>query len=687
MSDPTNDNTTDCPICLCPIPSEPWGVCTPCGHPYHRECWNQVVASHAASGTGGNGRRGKRKNASCAICNGATRGFVPVFLDLGNHDDDSGGGEVAMAKSGGDNGVIDLDGDENNELVEELVDEWDRLWQELKILCACVEDANENEGRGNSADAGDVIDVTDSISDRYVADICATIDLTQHSPPQPEQVQSQTQSSSSDQGLAATELEQFQRRQGRIQKILQRLKCIHDKILSIQQSSTQHSSSPSSNNRKMQRLKSKVLNLQSTNTNLSSQTKSLQTTNDGLTTKFDKLQETVLERTIECERSKSQHSTLQTQFRSMEDSYQKHICKSTLVRETLQDKIAKLQSEFQKMQTQAGLDDVKEMDEIRRNYSKMSQEVHDVKGKNARLETESKRKDREWEVRCGREKEKCEGLKHRLERLLESSGSRGTAKCGGLMEGGGRLGEEEGSVEDDTSFTSWYGKARGSSVHFEAAAAHRKTASSTKTNFDRVRSKITSLGRGEFSTKASADEASSASEGNTKKQATRLQTASSSTKTNGSVQRSSKAMDALDRASSRKFTTQLKRPHQREHQRQSSLQSTGSRVGTAAAAEGQQQASDNASTDGVQLMMRTASRSSKKRRHGGSSSNISNAKNDEDISGRKGSIENREQEERGAMMSESTSSKSAKKTNRVSAEVRKKGNISSFFKPVINLDV
>jgi len=67
--------TSDCPICLCPIPSEPWGVCTPCGHPYHRECWDQVVANHS-------GRRNKIKGAPCAVCKGCSQGFVPVFLTL-----------------------------------------------------------------------------------------------------------------------------------------------------------------------------------------------------------------------------------------------------------------------------------------------------------------------------------------------------------------------------------------------------------------------------------------------------------------------------------------------------------------------------------------------------------------------------------------------------------------------------
>eukprot|EP00574_Skeletonema_japonicum_P008126 CAMPEP_0201733020 /NCGR_PEP_ID=MMETSP0593-20130828/30427_1 /ASSEMBLY_ACC=CAM_ASM_000672 /TAXON_ID=267983 /ORGANISM="Skeletonema japonicum, Strain CCMP2506" /LENGTH=72 /DNA_ID=CAMNT_0048226097 /DNA_START=28 /DNA_END=246 /DNA_ORIENTATION=+ len=46
--------TQDCPICLEKI-SNPWGVCSPCGHPLHRNCWDQLVDS---------GRGGRR----CPVC-------------------------------------------------------------------------------------------------------------------------------------------------------------------------------------------------------------------------------------------------------------------------------------------------------------------------------------------------------------------------------------------------------------------------------------------------------------------------------------------------------------------------------------------------------------------------------------------------------------------------------------------
>ena len=71
-----------------------------------------------------------------------------------------------------------------------------------------------------------------------------------------------------------------------------------------------------------------------------------------------------------------------------------------------------------------------------------------------------------------------------------------------------------------------------------------------------------------------------------------------------SKQRSRKAMDALDRASSRKSAMQRKRPHQGQQQlwRQPSWQSNRSREGSIVEDE---QARNDASTDGVQLMMRT----------------------------------------------------------------------------------
>ena len=70
----TDNDTNDCPICLCPL-SNPWGVCTPCGHAYCRGCWDQLTASHCSSV-----RRGNKPN--CAVCKTVCTQFVTVFVDL-----------------------------------------------------------------------------------------------------------------------------------------------------------------------------------------------------------------------------------------------------------------------------------------------------------------------------------------------------------------------------------------------------------------------------------------------------------------------------------------------------------------------------------------------------------------------------------------------------------------------------
>lgn len=65
----------DCPICIEPI-SKPWGVVTPCGHPFHQSCWDQVVAKHWESDD-------DAPQLSCPVCRKVSTGFQPVFLDLG----------------------------------------------------------------------------------------------------------------------------------------------------------------------------------------------------------------------------------------------------------------------------------------------------------------------------------------------------------------------------------------------------------------------------------------------------------------------------------------------------------------------------------------------------------------------------------------------------------------------------
>jgi len=686
-----------------------------------------VAANHACGNNnnrGGRGRGGRnKKHAPCAVCNGTTKGFVPVFLDLGNEDyDDDGGeaGEGSMKKSASDGGVIDVDGD----VLEDLVQEWDCLWNELKTLCGCEEDDDETEGLlgtiGTSSDNDDFIDITvTNRSDQYMADICGAIDLTQHTPvPIKSQRQRDKTQTQSDQAIATelpiigqTEMQTFEERRDRIQEILKRLKHLHNQMLSIsQQQSLQHSSSsPTSNNRQIQRLRSKVKNVQDANAELTSQTKSLQTANADLTSKFERLQQTLLERTIECERVQSKHSTLESDFRSMEDSYRNHTAKSSLVQTSLREQISKLQTKFHKLETKSSLDDVREMDDVRRNYTKMSQEVHDVKAKNARLKNEYVRKEREWEVKYEREKERCEAWKGRVESLVREGGRNG-----------GRLGDDDGSVEEENhSFARNNGKEKeygeldgdqyargGRNVEgndtFEIDTSFRKTGATFKTNDgNMVRTKSDSMSRA-YNVKASSgrDGASLSSNGranqpmNLKAAGAHARGSSTMTDTGRvSKQRSSKAMDALDRASSRKSAMQRKRPHQGQQQlrRQPSWQSNRSREGSIVEDE---RARNDASTDGVQLMMRTTSHTSKKRRHAGSSSSGSknNTQNYGEVymesSGRKGSNEECERTKNGTQTTESFSTKpGSKRRNGVTAKSRKKGNISSFFKPVVNIDV
>jgi len=70
----------DCPICLEPI-SQPWGVVTPCGHPCHLSCWDQVVTRHQRSD---DGWESDDELPSCVVCRKRATGFQQVYLALGS---------------------------------------------------------------------------------------------------------------------------------------------------------------------------------------------------------------------------------------------------------------------------------------------------------------------------------------------------------------------------------------------------------------------------------------------------------------------------------------------------------------------------------------------------------------------------------------------------------------------------
>ena len=69
-----------CPICMEPI-SKPWGVVTPCGHPFHLSCWDEVVTRHQRSED--ELESDDEALPSCAVCRKHATGFQQVYLDLG----------------------------------------------------------------------------------------------------------------------------------------------------------------------------------------------------------------------------------------------------------------------------------------------------------------------------------------------------------------------------------------------------------------------------------------------------------------------------------------------------------------------------------------------------------------------------------------------------------------------------
>lgn len=61
--------------------SSPFGICSPCGHPFHHHCWREVIA--------------KGKASKCPLCNTDVERFVRVFMDVF----DSKGDEVGRLQT------------------------------------------------------------------------------------------------------------------------------------------------------------------------------------------------------------------------------------------------------------------------------------------------------------------------------------------------------------------------------------------------------------------------------------------------------------------------------------------------------------------------------------------------------------------------------------------------------------
>ncbi len=446
------DCEADCPICLCPILSSsvPWGVSAPCGHAYHRECWDNVVVNHLRNyGGGGDDRRRSRNNnnnnnAPCAICKGDTTGFVPVFIDLGGG---SSGGYISKPQ---EKGVIEIDvekeGEENNDEAkaeeEKLQEEWDELGHELEKLCGDNDydddDDDDYEREMTTASSSSVVERKE---DREIARICVAIDLTQPSPP----------AKSSDAGqrgnYRAEEEDQEELREHRkrnhnydkIKRTLKRLKTIHHCITNIQSCKKMGGTNQHQQQRYLERLRAKITKLQSDNTELHRTSSTLQKSNTLLSAKLAESEKISSDFIVEMERSKLKYESLHKHHQQNQKENARLVAQYTNEKSTLTNTILKLRQQNKELMEDVSLENTKELEEVRTRYAKMSQAIHDAKMERNKAVLELTRKVDELERRCQQEKYDHQLLKCRMdeERFTRMShiGS-GTVRTEGHGDGG-----------------------------------------------------------------------------------------------------------------------------------------------------------------------------------------------------------------------------------------------------------
>ena len=563
----------------------------------------QVTANHHKSGG-----RNKPKHAKCSICKGATRGFVTVFLDLGSNDKEDGGGKMPAAAKSGD--VINIDGDSDNDeedSLEKLLNLWDGLWKELESLCGS-EDNNSDDVEEESVVAND------RRSDQAVANICDAIDLTQPSPPR-EKVQNDSTLlhnffyNREQYNREQSSTLQYEKNQSRIQQIIKRLKYIHIAIMKKSQQSTSICSSSSKMSRQLEKFRSKVLNLQSANTDLTSQADKLQGDNDRLSSELSTMEQQVTNQKVAVERIKVKYESKVKDFNNMENSYQKYMRKTEAEKQSLHRNISKLQLEYKRLSNTQGIQDTEEMVEIQRKYSKMTNDLHNIKAANNKLRHELDNKERQFELIHEKEKKERTRLMKQIIKMENEKVGRTTV----------------------------------------AAFVERRTTSSNDQSSSLAPSRVDKLAQKPPPSRSST---------------------TISTSTN--AQRGNKAMNALDRASSkqsRKPSNHLKRQGSPTHKSTYEMQNSRSMD------DDQEESSQS---NGVQLMMNTGK--SKKRRHQSSigvGSSIGNSSSRE-ISGTEN---NRRKKKKIASSLAAASSKSTsnKRSCKVSATIETKGKISSFF--------
>ncbi|KAL7463522.1 hypothetical protein ACHAXS_006576 [Conticribra weissflogii] len=312
------------------------------------------------------------------------------------------------------------------------MNEWELLWQEFENLFGC-KTRHDNEGtvlreitRGNSSssqsifDVGiEVIDVDDDDVDAGEADIASIAravqstqqtnrsEITNPSYPRIDGTsvnwnsKSNQQSQSTD-GTRDTQHEvDGQRRRvgqqqptGGIESILRRLRQVHTEIIEVQFARPINGSSSS---KTLHHLKSKIRNLQSTLCDLRNENQSLQAKNSDLKLEIDQANQNIFSTSLECERAKTKFEKLKVKYDELRSTHRSQQAKSLNDITKLQESNRKLHERCKTLENEKILNNIEEMENIRQKYSRMSQELHDARRKNALMENQMMSDKRDWE--------------------------------------------------------------------------------------------------------------------------------------------------------------------------------------------------------------------------------------------------------------------------------------------------
>ena len=334
---------------------------------------------------------------------------MPVYLDLGSNDSE-------LHPKAGDGGIIELDGSDDG--VDGLIEKWDVLWSNFERLCNDdISSAGQRAEDDSFAGPVDLSGVDEIRGRSEVTNIFNDlIDLTQ-----PES----TMNAASSDEIAPkrltgrlddvsddSKLLKLEEKHRSILAVTDQLKDLHERIIGAFLLIESTSSSTSSG-RRAEKLRKRVLSLQARNNELAGETKSLRDKFNLLSSKMETTTQSLLERTLECEKEKRLHESTKAHYKGIEASFRTSLAKGAVEKKELENSLASLRTEFENEKSRNGLRDMDEMSLMVRKYRRMSQEHYDLQQKNLTLE----RRDRDLQSRLEREKIRYSELTTKLDEL------------------------------------------------------------------------------------------------------------------------------------------------------------------------------------------------------------------------------------------------------------------------------